>query len=129
MTSESPRGTAQRANKSRNSTALVLNTYTMVSEVQVISFLGGPGSGKGTLCALLQETFLCAHFSVGDVLRAEATKPNSPYTSIIEENIRLGRVGPKEITVGVLQSHMKEACEADIHTVFLDGRSCCDCQQ
>lgn len=93
----------------------------MASEVQVIAFLGGPGSGKGTQCDLLQKAFQCAHFSVGDVLRAEAAKPNSPYTSIIEENMRLGRVGPKEITVGVLQSHMKEACEQGLHTVFLDG--------
>ncbi|KAI4619985.1 hypothetical protein J4E80_004510 [Alternaria sp. BMP 0032] len=89
--------------------------------MRIVSVLGGPGSGKGTQCGLLRTTFMCAHLSVGDVLRAEAAKPDSPYTSIIEDNIRNGRVGPKEITVGVLQSHIKEALDNGIQTFFLDG--------
>ena len=34
--------------------------------------LGGPGSGKGTQCALLSREFGFVHVSVGDVLRREA---------------------------------------------------------
>jgi UMP-CMP kinase len=89
--------------------------------MQIISVLGGPGSGKGTQCALLQSLFWCAHLSVGDVLRAEAARPESPYTSIINENIRLGRVGPKEITVDVLERHIEDAKSEGIETFFLDG--------
>lgn len=33
--------------------------------------LGGPGSGKGTLCATLVEQHGFVHLSAGDLLRAE----------------------------------------------------------
>jgi cytidylate kinase len=98
---------------------------TMIANTQIVSILGGPGSGKGTQCALLQQRFLCAHLSVGDVLRAEAAKPDSVYASIIAENMRLGRVGPKEITVDILQTHMEEALDAGVRTFFLDGVQTC----
>lgn len=89
--------------------------------VQFVSVLGGPGSGKGTQCSQLQDMIRCAHFSVGDLLRAEAAKPDSPYREIIEENMRLGRVGPKEITVGTLAKNIKQALENGTQTFFLDG--------
>ena len=89
--------------------------------MHIVSVLGGPGSGKGTQCALLQAMFSCAHLSVGDVLRAEAAKPQSPYATIIEENMRYGRVGPKEITVEVLRRHIESALKDGIQIFFLDG--------
>ena len=93
----------------------------MTAKIHIVSVLGGPGSGKGTHCALLQKSLFCAHLSVGDVLRAEAAKPESPYASIIEENMRLGRVGPKEITVGILQKHIEEGKSEGTQTFLLDG--------
>lgn len=35
--------------------------------------LGGPGSGKGTLCATLVEQHGFVHLSAGDLLRAEVS--------------------------------------------------------
>ncbi|KAF2001249.1 P-loop containing nucleoside triphosphate hydrolase protein [Amniculicola lignicola CBS 123094] len=93
----------------------------MSTDTQVISVLGGPGAGKGTQCSLLQKTFRCAHFSVGDLLRAEAAKPNSPYRDIIQENMTMGRVGPKEITVDILRKNIQEATGSCAQTILLDG--------
>ena len=39
----------------------------------MIFVLGGPGSGKGTQCARLVEEYNAAHFSAGELLRAEVT--------------------------------------------------------
>ena len=40
--------------------------------------LGGPGSGKGTQCARIVETFGLTHLSAGDLLRREITS-NTAY--------------------------------------------------
>ena len=37
----------------------------------VVSFSGGPGSGKGTQCAKIVEAFGFTHVSAGDLLRRE----------------------------------------------------------
>ena len=37
----------------------------------VLSLSGGPGSGKGTQCAKIVETFGFKHLSAGDLLRSE----------------------------------------------------------
>lgn len=90
----------------------------MSTILQFVSVLGGPRSGKGTQCTQLQDMFLSAHFSVGDLLRAEAVKLDSPYREIIEENMRLGRAGPKEITVGTLAKNITQALENGMQTGF-----------
>ena len=68
--------------------------------LRVISLLGGSGSARLVHTAN-SAAFLCAHLSVGDVLQADATQPDSPYTSIIEEMIRNDCVRPKGTKVGV----------------------------
>jgi UMP-CMP kinase len=88
----------------------------------VISVLGGPGSGKGTQCGRIAREHGVAHLSVRDVLRAEIARPDSPYAAIIEDNIRNGRVGPKEITVELLGNSIREIMENTAIDVFLlDG--------
>lgn len=39
----------------------------------IIVLLGGPGSGKGTQCTRIVETFGFTHLSAGDLLRKEIT--------------------------------------------------------
>ena len=41
---------------------------------QVIFILGGPGSGKGTMCESMTQTYGFVHYSTGDLLRAEVKK-------------------------------------------------------
>jgi hypothetical protein len=40
--------------------------------------LGGPGSGKGTQCERIAQTFEYKHFSTGDLLRAEVARLEQP---------------------------------------------------
>ncbi|KAI1360603.1 adenylate kinase-domain-containing protein [Xylaria arbuscula] len=87
----------------------------------VIGVLGGPGSGKGTQCRLLAQMFKLEHISIGDVLRKELKREGSAYAPIIEENMRAGTVGPKEITVAILKSHILEASREGINLFVLDG--------
>lgn len=37
----------------------------------IVVFIGGPGSGKGTQCAKIVETYGLTHLSAGDLLRNE----------------------------------------------------------
>ncbi|KAF2244209.1 P-loop containing nucleoside triphosphate hydrolase protein [Trematosphaeria pertusa] len=93
----------------------------MQPEPKKISVLGPPGSGKGTQCSLLQKRFFCAHLSVGDLLRAEVVKPGSPYAELIRENIKEGRIGPKELTVRFMKQAMDGVAKEGVQSFFLDG--------
>jgi UMP-CMP kinase len=88
----------------------------------IIGILGGPGSGKGTQCRLMCESFEMEHLSIGDVLRDEIDRRDSPYASIIKENMLAGTVGPKEITISLLHSRMTESIKNETTIFVLDGR-------
>ena len=55
--------------------------------------IGGPGSGKGTMCAKIVEEFGFRHLSAGDLLREE-TKSESEVGKMIAEHIREGKIVP-----------------------------------
>jgi UMP-CMP kinase len=85
---------------------------------RVFAVHGGPGSGKGTLCAVMKEKHSVGHIvhlSVGDVLRAELQKPDSPYAQTIRGNMSEGRVGPPHITVALLKAAMADAIASVVH--------------
>ncbi|KAK5953200.1 bifunctional uridylate/adenylate kinase [Knufia fluminis] len=86
----------------------------MAPAYTVISILGPPGAGKGTQYKLLCEKLDMIHLSLGDVLRAELRHPESKVADTIRENMALGRVGAKEITVPLLRTAMeKVAADAE----------------
>jgi UMP-CMP kinase len=70
---------------------------------RVLFVLGGPGSGKGTQCALLASQFGFEHLSAGELLREERAR-GGPTAEMIEEVIRAGRIVPTEVTVGLLKA-------------------------
>lgn len=70
---------------------------------QFIAFvLGGPGSGKGTQCTKIVETYGFTHLSAGDLLRNEI-ESNSKNSSAILEIIKEGKIVPSEVTVKLIQ--------------------------
>jgi UMP-CMP kinase len=91
--------------------------------LQIISVLGPPGAGKGTQCGLLSQRYTCAHLSVGDLLRTEAENPSSPWCTILQENLRTGRVGSKEMTGGIMKAAVDRIREEGVRTIILDGTS------
>lgn len=74
----------------------------------VVFVLGGPGSGKGTMCSLAQAQLGWIHLSVGDLLRAER-QVGGATANTIEQHLTAGQIVPNEITVNVLKSAMERA--------------------
>ena len=71
----------------------------------VIFVLGGPGSGKGTQCAKLVEKYAAAHFSAGDLLRAEV-QAGSEQGTMIDRMIKAGEIVPAQVTIDLLKAAM-----------------------
>ncbi|KAI0113927.1 adenylate kinase-domain-containing protein [Nemania sp. FL0031] len=87
----------------------------------VIGVLGKPGSGKSTQCELLAKTFKLAHISVGDALREEMKREDSPYEASIKQNICAGTISPEESTIPILNAHIQAAMGDGIDLFVLDG--------
>ena len=79
---------------------------------KVIFILGGPGAGKGTQSALMEQHFPVVHLSVGELLRQEQTKPDTPFKQILEDALTNGKIVPVEVSLGLLQQAMKEKAQA-----------------
>lgn len=74
----------------------------------VIFVLGGPGSGKGTMCALAETQLGWTQLSTGDLLRAERAAGGKTATTI-EKYFTAGELVPNEITVTLLKKAMETA--------------------
>ncbi|XP_055637486.1 UMP-CMP kinase [Toxorhynchites rutilus septentrionalis] len=89
---------------------------------KVVFVLGAPGAGKGTQCEKIVEQFGFTHLSAGDLLREERNREGSEYGTLIEDNIRNGRIVPVEITCALLENAMKKTKETTGNDKFLiDG--------
>ncbi|XXG51923.1 hypothetical protein AAC387_Pa03g0382 [Persea americana] len=79
--------------------------------------LGGPGSGKGTQCEKIVETFGFTHLSAGDLLRKEISS-NSENGSTILDIIKEGKIVPSEITVKLIQRAIQSS---ESYKFLIDG--------
>ncbi|KAH8045465.1 cytidylate kinase [Aureococcus anophagefferens] len=81
----------------------IINCFQKVkgAEFRVVFVLGGPGSGKGTMCAKIVDKYGWAHLSAGDLLRAERKDPTSKNGELINDFIKEGKIAPAEITRSV----------------------------
>lgn len=59
--------------------------------------LGGPGSGKGSMCELLSKDFEFAHLSAGELLRKETTQ-DTPLANEIKSLMKEGKIVDGNIT-------------------------------
>lgn len=80
-------------------------------------------SGKGTQCALMEDNYPCVHLSVGELLRAEQKKEDSPHRELIEATLVAGKIVPVEISLGLLTSAMEEKAKELGRDIFflVDG--------
>ena len=76
-------------------------------QAEVVFFLGGPGSGKGTQCQRLVETGKWVHLSTGDLLREER-KSGSKDAEMIETYLKDGKLVPSELLVGLVRKAMQQ---------------------
>jgi len=87
----------------------------------VVFVLGGPGSGKGTMCSLAQAQLGWIHLSVGDLLRAER-QAGGATADMIEQHLTAGEIVPNSITVTLLKDAMEKAIRSTGKINFLiDG--------
>eukprot|EP00455_Lapot_gusevi_P040079 TRINITY_DN451_c0_g1_i2.p1 TRINITY_DN451_c0_g1~~TRINITY_DN451_c0_g1_i2.p1 ORF type:complete len:200 (-),score=68.63 TRINITY_DN451_c0_g1_i2:63-662(-) len=87
---------------------------------KVIFVLGGPGAGKGTICARLVEEFGVVHLSAGDLLRAER-QSGSPHGELIEQYIVEGKIVPVQITVNLIKNAMEREIAVGKSVFLVDG--------
>ncbi len=72
----------------------------------VIFVLGGPGTGKGTMCKLADAQLGWTHLSTGALLREEL-EAGGVNAEAIEGFLTAGKLVPNEITVTLLNSAME----------------------
>lgn len=77
----------------------------------IVFVLGGPGSGKGTMCSLAQSQLGWTHLSAGDLLRAEC-EAGGPQAQTIKNALAAGEIVGQDVTVRLL----KKAIETTIRT-------------
>jgi len=87
----------------------------------VVFVIGGPGSGKGTMCEVAEQQLGWAHISTGDLLRAEL-EAQGPQAATIEKYITAGELVPNEIMVTLLKDGMEHLTRTTGNNNFLlDG--------
>lgn len=79
--------------------------------------IGAPGSGKTTDAKIIAERQNFAHFSTGDLLRAEV-ESGSENGKIIENCIKNGDLVPLEIAVKTIVDAIKTS---EKNTILIDG--------
>ncbi|KAI9592930.1 adenylate kinase-domain-containing protein [Syncephalis fuscata] len=89
------------------------------NDTMIIFVLGGPGSGKGTQCAVLAKTFQLAHISVGDLLREEVAQ-GSKLGAEITAAMREGKMVSMAITKQLLVNAISKVKDHSIG-ILLDG--------
>ena len=87
----------------------------------VIFVLGGPGTGKGTMCELAENQLGWTHLSTGELLR-EAQQNGDARAAVIDDCLEAGQLVPNEIVVTLLQQAMERMIRTTGKTNFLlDG--------
>ena len=93
------------------------------SKPTVVFVLGGPGSGKGTMCKKITSNprYNFVHLSAGDLLREERGRSGSDVGQMIASYIAEGKIVPVEVTVGLIKAAMENSIKAGKHRFLIDG--------
>ncbi|KAK1471428.1 cytidylate kinase [Colletotrichum cuscutae] len=90
------------------------------ASTNVVFVIGGPGVGKGTLCARIAEELNFTHVSVGDLLREEKDNPASEFGSFIRKSIQESVIVPPYLTMRLLKDRV-QAIQSQDRGVLVDG--------
>ena len=90
-------------------------------EPNVIFVIGGPGSGKGTMCELAQSQLGWSHLSIGELCRAEM-ETGGPNAKLITDLLADGKLAPTNIVVELMRNSMETITRTTGRNNFLlDG--------
>ncbi|KAG9445686.1 hypothetical protein H6P81_011814 [Aristolochia fimbriata] len=83
-------------------------SFSRMKNLFLAFVLGGPGSGKGTQCERIVETYGFTHLSAGDLLRREIAS-NSEHGAAILDIIKEGKIVPSNVTVKLIQRELESS--------------------
>ena len=69
--------------------------------------LGAPGSGKGTMAAVLKNEYAITHISTGDIFRANI-KEQTPLGVEAKKYIDQGALVPDELTISMVEDRLSQ---------------------
>ena len=92
-----------------------------MKSLEVLIFLGPPGSGKGTQAEILTGKLNFSHLSVGDLLR-ENIKNKTVLGKLAARYVSSGELVPDELIIDLMDSYiMNIKNQREISGIILDG--------
>ena len=94
-----------------------------MKQLEVIIFLGPPGSGKGTQAEMLAEKFNFQHISVGDLLR-ENISNNTKLGKLANTYVDSGELVPDDLIIELVNSSLQSLQnnkDSQFSGMILDG--------
>ena len=89
--------------------------------LEVLIFLGPPGSGKGTQAELLNQKINFTHLSVGDLLR-DNISDNTELGKLASNYVRSGELVPDDLIIDLMDSYISNLKNNDNSLgIILDG--------
>ena len=93
-----------------------------MKQLDVLIFLGPPGSGKGTQAEILTEKLKYLHISVGDLLRENISK-NTELGKLASSYVNAGELVPDDLIIKLVNSYIHDLQNKDSKYlgIILDG--------
>ena len=92
-----------------------------MKSLEVLIFLGPPGSGKGTQALILTDNLNLNHLSVGDLLR-ENILNNTELGKLASNYVKTGELVPDELIIDLMDSYITNIKnKTDNSGIILDG--------
>ena len=92
-----------------------------MKSLEVLIFLGPPGSGKGTQAEILTDKLNLNHLSVGDLLR-ENILNNTELGKLASSYVKSGELVPDDLIIDLMDSYITNIKnKTDISGIILDG--------
>lgn len=95
--------------------------YSKLRNAQVIFFIGGPGSGKGSLCKRLAEKYGFNHISTGDIFRREIQAKTEDGLQLSEALANRNRPKLNDIVYRLMLDEMVNEFERKSKVYLIDG--------
>ena len=93
-----------------------------MKSLEVLIFLGPPGSGKGTQAEILTDKLKYFHISIGDLLRENISK-NTDLGKLATKYVNSGELVPDDLIIELVNStlHKLQNENSQYQGVILDG--------